>query len=78
MEEHEEKRKEAERLRYREFTVTPGMVGFKVKIGGSETYFSDAGSLAVAIGEYLEDPDDIEARYRQKDQRYGMLWYLCL
>jgi len=43
--EQAKKEGEVERKRYREFTVTPGMCGFKVKIGCSEAYFSSAGDL---------------------------------
>jgi hypothetical protein len=56
MDEQAKKKAEVEPKRYREFTVTPGMCGFKVKIGCSEAYFSTAPQLSDAIAEYLFDP----------------------
>lgn len=59
-----------DKKRYREFTVTPGMNGFKVKIGCSELYFSTAQELANAITAYLNDPQGTEQFYQQADQRW--------
>jgi hypothetical protein len=62
---------EAAKKMYREFTVTPGMVGFRVKIGCSEAYFGDAPSCLEAIDSYLKDPQETERQYQQDDQRGG-------
>ena len=53
-----------ERKSYREFTVTPGMVGFKVKIGCSEAYFGNATDLKNALSEYLDDPIAATKKYQ--------------
>jgi hypothetical protein len=60
---------------YREFTVTPGMVGFKVKIGCSEAYFGDKDGVRQAICNYLNDPEEAEKFYLGLDMRNqaGML-----
>ena len=55
--------------KYREFTVTPGMAGFKVKIGCSEVYFGDAKSLDLAISAYLKDPEAMEKKMTAGDIR---------
>jgi hypothetical protein len=66
-----EKKKEADRPRYREFTVTPGMCGFKVKIGCSEAYFEDVFRLGRAISDYLIDPQGVEKCFLGNDIRYN-------
>jgi len=58
MKEDEKKEKKV----YREFTVTPGIVGFKVKMGCTEASFGDAESLGMVIVEYL---------IINADQRFG-------
>jgi hypothetical protein len=65
------KKREEERPRYREFTVTPGVCGFKVKIGCSEAYFKTALELADAIHLYLADPRGAERRFMSQDIRMG-------
>jgi hypothetical protein len=60
---------EPRRNQYREFTVTPGITGFKVKIGCSEAYFSSAEQLSTAIVAYLADPHGTERLYMTKDIR---------
>ena len=55
--------------KYREFTVTPGMAGFKVKIGCSEVYFGDAKALDLAISAYLKDPEAMEKKMTAGDIR---------
>jgi hypothetical protein len=62
---------EVKRDRYREFTVTPGLRGFKVKIGCSEVYFGDAMALCASISAYLHDPRGVEKEYQSKDIRMG-------
>jgi hypothetical protein len=72
-EEMEDKVKESPKqkapARYREFTVTPGMYGFKVKIGCSELYFSTPEQLSNAIAIYLKTPDVSENFFRDHDHR---------
>ena len=63
--------KKEERSLYREFTVTPGMVGFKIRIGCSELYFGDASSCLEAISGYMKTPQATERRYQRDDQRLG-------
>lgn len=60
--------------RYREFTVTPGVCGFKVKIGCSELYFSDIRVLSDAITEYLLNPQRTEELYLSRDKRLSSLF----
>ena len=60
-----------EKKMYREFTVTPGIAGFKVKIGCSEVCFGDAESLGRAISVYLNDPQGVEKEFVNADQRIG-------
>ena len=60
---------EVKRRRYREFTVTPGMCGFKVRIGCCELYFDDAGALAAEITDYLDDPQQVERKFLENDAR---------
>lgn len=66
------KKAELERKKYREFTVTPGVTGFKVKIGCSEVYFSDARVLAAAINDYLSDPQRTEQDFLRTDIRLAV------
>ena len=56
--------------KYREFTVTPGMAGFKVQIGCSEVYFGDAKALDLAISAYLKDPEATEKKMTDGDMRH--------
>jgi hypothetical protein len=56
-------------MKYREFTVTPGLVGFKVKIGCTEAYFGDKDSVGKAIAAYLNDPVATENEYLKSDMR---------
>ena len=60
-----------EKKMYREFTVTPGIAGFKVKIGCSEVYFGGTESLGRAILVYLNDPQGVEKEFINADQRIG-------
>jgi len=53
-------KEEGDRPRYREFTVTPGLRGFKVRIGCSEAYFSNADHALAAIQAYMRDPQRTE------------------
>jgi len=62
-----------EKKMYREFTVTPGIAGFKVKIGCSEVYFGGTESLGRAIVVYLNDPQGVEKEFINADQRIGMV-----
>lgn len=69
-----EKEKEQEQvakpqIRYKEFTVTPGMRGFKVKIGCAELYFGDTQTLLEAIRLYLQDPIKSVRHFTDKDIR---------
>jgi hypothetical protein len=64
---------EQNKKKYREFTVTPGMVGFKVKIGCSEAYFGDKDGVRQAICNYLNDPEEAEKFYLGLDMRAGVL-----
>lgn len=57
--------------RYREFTVTPGITGFKVKIGCSEVYFSEASGLSLAITSYLSNPQAAEKEFLGRDMRFN-------
>jgi hypothetical protein len=57
------------RKRYREFTVTPGLCGFKVRIGCSEAYFCLVGDLVKAIVDYLLDPQGTERKFQNEDIR---------
>ncbi len=67
----EQAKQEVERKRYREFTVTPGVCGFKVKIGCSEAYFGTTAALGDAITDYLADPITKERRLLNSDIRFG-------
>ena len=58
--------------KYREFTVTPGIAGFKVRIGCSEAYFSDVWQLVNKITEYLNDPAGVEKQMLTDDQRFSV------
>ena len=69
----EEMKKEEVRKTYREFTVTPGMSGFKVKIGCSEVYFTTAEKCALAVHGYLLNPQETEKLYQSTDQRGNKL-----
>jgi hypothetical protein len=60
-----------ERSSYREFIVTPGIVGFKVRIGCSEAYFGNKDDLRQAICNYLNDPQTEEKRYRRNAHVLG-------
>jgi hypothetical protein len=64
-----EREAKVERKRYREFTVTPGLRGFKVKIGCSEVYFADAIFTADAITDYLTNPQGTERKFLTMDIR---------
>jgi hypothetical protein len=55
------------KMKYREFTVTPGMVGFKVSIGCRDAYFGDKDSVGKAIVDYLNDPQRVEEVYIEED-----------
>ena len=57
--------------KYREFTVTPGIAGFKVRIGCSEAYFGDVWQLVNKITEYLNDPAGVEKQMLADDQRFS-------
>jgi hypothetical protein len=79
----DEAKNEVERPRYREFTVTPGLCGFKVKIGCSELYFEDVVQLGQHIANYLENPQKTERKFQEgdiRDNRGGGLndWVLAL
>jgi hypothetical protein len=67
----EQAKQEVDRKRYREFIVTPGLCGFKVKIGCSEVYFATAQQLGGAITDYLLDPDTTERKFQNGDIRRG-------
>ncbi len=58
-----------ERKRYREFTVTPGLTGFKVRIGCSELYFSNTSALIAEIHNYLNDPQKTERKFQNENIR---------
>jgi hypothetical protein len=64
-------KQEVERKRYREFTVTPGICGFKVRIGCSEAYFQSASQVGSAITDYMLDPQGTERKYLNVDIRVG-------
>jgi hypothetical protein len=64
-------KQEVDRPRYREFTVTPGLCGFKVKIGCSEAYFGGAADLLNAIEKYMDDPQKTERRFMSNDIRFS-------
>lgn len=49
--------------------MTPGLCGFKVKIGCSELYFSGAGALAAEIQNYLADPQETKLKFQSADNR---------
>jgi hypothetical protein len=51
------------KMKYREFRVTPGLVGFKVIVGCSELYFTDAKKMGKEIMRYLNNPDKVEKEY---------------
>ena len=56
--------------RYRNFTVTPGIVGFSVQMGCTLAFFGDAADLSAAICNYLTDPEGTEKRFLEADRRY--------
>ena len=60
-----------EKKRYREFTITPGLKGFKVKIGCSECYFTNVHTLSAAISDYLIDPQGYEKDTLAMDHRHS-------
>ena len=64
-------KQEVERKRYREFTVTPGFCGFKVRIGRSEAYFGSVDNLVTAIENYLQNPQATERKFQNADIRIG-------
>jgi hypothetical protein len=59
--------------KFRSFEVSPGLSGFKVKIGCSEAYFSTAHELKKAISLYLTNPQAVEESYMKGDLRYGSI-----
>jgi hypothetical protein len=66
----QEKIKEVERMRYRSFTVIPGLHGFKVKIGCSEVYFSTAQDVQREINNYFNDPNGTSRKFQREDIRF--------
>jgi hypothetical protein len=57
--------------KFRPFEVTPGVSGFKVRVGCSELYFSTPHELKKAISLYLTNPVAVEEAYLKKDIRYS-------
>ena len=47
----------------REFVVTPGVLGYTVRIGCQTAGFSNLVDLRVAINEYFDDPKGVEEKY---------------
>jgi lipopolysaccharide/colanic/teichoic acid biosynthesis glycosyltransferase len=57
--------------RWRAFSVTPGIVGWKIVIGCTEAYFGSAEDCRMAIDQYLTRPRSTEEIYMQNDQRFN-------
>jgi hypothetical protein len=65
-----EGKKEARpRKKYRDILITPGMVGFKVKIGCAELYYANPKTLLKDLVRYLREPDITTREFLSKDQR---------
>ena len=60
-------------MKYRKFTVEPGLNGFKVKIGCAEVYFSNKEDLLKGISDYLFDPIKTENIMLSGDMRCGSI-----
>jgi hypothetical protein len=55
-------------MKYRNFSVTAGLRGFKVAIGCKEAYFSTVTEMEKAIHDYLENPEETEKKFLEGDQ----------
>jgi hypothetical protein len=74
--ENKMKKESIEIPQFREITITPGVSGFKVKIGCSEVYFSGWNDLLCELTKYYKNPHKTEEYYllcdhRKKDTQWG-------